>query len=378
MARPGARGLLLAAAVLATAGTGCATTSRVVYEPPALRAEIERRLGRERAAAVVVPFEIGPDLERLAHEVTRGVAGNPAKLEALALALSHPADLRLRYDASITATAEETLARGGGDCLSLTSVFVAMARSVGLPAFFVDARGVQQVSVEGNLVIDHRHVVAGYGPAPAITIVDFDRVGAGPAQYRALTDLQALARFYNNLGFVALRERRNERALDSFRLALELDPEYAAAHNNAAIALLRLGYQPKAMEHLLLALRHDPNYAAAMMNLAGILERDGRLEYAKSLRSMAASVRVRDPLWRVLQGQEALARGDAKAAAQNFEAAVRLDRRMLPAWLGLAEAEEALGNGSAALRALDRALKLAPQDEKARALRTRLATRSGA
>lgn len=362
---------VLAAVVAAVVGS-CASGRQIAYEPADLRAELRHRLGQERAATLVVPFEIGPELKRLAREVTAGATGNPAKLEQLALALGSPAELRLHYDAEVTAAAEETLRRGGGDCLSLTSLFIGMARSIGLPVFFVDARGVQDVTVEGDLVLDRRHVVAGYGPAPGFTVVDFERVSTGPAAYRVLTDIQALARFYNNLGYVALKERRDSEALAHFETALDLDRTYAAAHNNAAIALLRMGRTPKAEEHLILALRHEPNYAAALLNLAGVLERSGRIEQAETARAHAAAVRVRDPLWRMLQGQEALARGDAVTAVREFRVATKLDERLAGAWLGLAEAYAALGDRPRALQASERALRLAPQDVRVRDLRNRL------
>jgi len=359
---------------LAAAAVGCATSHpKYALKPDELRLELVRRLGAEKAARVQTPFEIDGDLAKLASKVVRGADSASLKIEALAIALGDPSQLDLHYQRDATLTARETLERRGGDCLSLTSLFIGMARSVGLNVYFIDARGVQEFTRDGDLYVDRRHIVAGYGAPPVFTMIDFDHVAAVPnVQYRILTDLQALARYFNNLGFYRLREGDNATAEEYFRDALRIDSTFAAAHNNLAVALSRTGRLEEAEREFEQALRADPSYSSAMLNLADLYRRTGRGDQAGELRRVAGALRMRDPIWRLQLGLDALRAGDAPRAIEELRAAAALDPSIMSAWLGLAQAYNAQGDPRRALKAIDRVLQFLPGDEQARQIRARI------
>ncbi len=359
--------------VLAALVAGCATAPpKVTYTPEEMRAELVRRLGPERGLRLPIPFELDADVASAAKRFTGPGLTVRDRFEGLAVAMASPDGFGLQYDSELTGTVRETIERGRGDCLSLTSLFVGLARAAGLEAFFVDARGVQEFAVEGELFVDRRHIVAGYGKPPQFSIVDFDRVLAPHVQYRILTDVQALARFYNHMGYDELRAGNNDAAAEHFDAAVKLDDAFAPAHNNLALVLNRRGDHATAERHLQLALQRDPLYTAAMINLANVYQAMGRKQEADELRRESGRAKLRDPFSRLAAGLEAWKAGDFGAAARELEASVKLEPRIPIAWYRLAQCYEALGNRQKALDALERVLRSNPTFDGATQMRKRL------
>ena len=80
------------------------------------------------AAEVVVPFEVeAPEVAR-ARDLIRS-AGAEHRVDALVDALRDPEGFGLRYEWATSGTATQTLARGAGNCLSLSSTIVGLARA---------------------------------------------------------------------------------------------------------------------------------------------------------------------------------------------------------------------------------------------------------
>lgn len=119
---------------------------------------------------------------------------------------------------------------------------------------------------------------------------------------------------YNNLGNALLEEGLTEAAINHYRSALKIDPNYAKAHmnlgnafmnvgsvdeavkhyvasiginplvakthNNLAVAFTAQGRFSDSHSHLQEALRLDPNYADAYNNLGAVYRKQGRVENA--------------------------------------------------------------------------------------------------
>ncbi len=76
----------------------------------------------------------------------------------------------------------------------------------------------------------------------------------------------AEARAYNVAGSAHFAKGEIEEAIDSFRQALAVDPDFADAHNNLGAALGRLGRLDDAIKQFAEAVRIDPNYNDAKQN----------------------------------------------------------------------------------------------------------------
>jgi tetratricopeptide (TPR) repeat protein len=85
---------------------------------------------------------------------------------------------------------------------------------------------------------------------------------------------------YNNVGLALWREGRREDAAAQYRLALRYDPESSQTHNNLGVVLTELGRRNEAIEHLNDAIRLDPAFAIAHNNLGNALREAGRRDEA--------------------------------------------------------------------------------------------------
>jgi tetratricopeptide (TPR) repeat protein len=345
-----ALGALLAASVFVAAGCASAP-KRLVYSPDEIRERIERSgvCAASSPAAdcplLEVPYEVSPELVASVRPILRPGASQRQKLERLADLIES-----LRYDLDLPLTAERAYQEQAGNCISATSLFVGLARALGLPAVFVEALNVRDVSVS----------------------VDFGRVADDVLGYQMLSDLEATARFYNTLGYHALRDGEHGRARRYFETALALDEDLAWAHNNLAVTLRRAGDADAAEAAFRRAIDIDPRYAPARANLARLLARQGREREAAAMRAEAEALRRRDPLRVYRRATAAYERARYEEAAALFRRATRLEKDFLQAWLGYAESQLELGELRSARRALQRVLRADPDNDRALALREKL------
>lgn len=362
---------LLAAALLAGLALvpGCASTrpEKIVYSPDELRRELRERLGPQRAEHVIVPFEVSRSLQQLARDETLGDQRAWDRLDRLALVLTDPSELGLEYDRDRTYSAEGAFAERRGDCLTMTNLFIGLTRSLGIDSYYVEALQKGDYGTEGELTVEYRHICAGYGSGSETMIYDFDRVGPGISRYRVLTDLQAMARFYNTLGYQELRQENLVAATEHFETAVLLDPEFPWAANNLGVSYERAGRLEPAANLFRKAIGLDPDYAAPYGNLARVLRAQGDEQGAAKMIAKRSALRARDPVPDYRRGV-AMLPSDPRLAIESFRRALDLDREFVQARIGLARAYLALGDYDAAERQVRRALRQSPHNKEAEAL----------
>ena len=84
----------------------------------------------------------------------------------------------------------------------------------------------------------------------------------------------------NNLGLALANTGQLEEAIQHYQEALRLNPGHADAHNNLGNALSNAGHLQEAIEHYKQALALNPKHATAHYNLGVALTRSGQLEDA--------------------------------------------------------------------------------------------------
>ncbi len=264
---------LVAAGLLpAILAAGCAAVPARL-SPAMFRAVAARRLPGASPRELAAPWEVDREMAAWARQAVAGEADPRRRLEALVRALVDPARPPLAWDPHRTGTARQAWAWRRGDCLTMTNLFVGLARSVGLDVVYVEVVGFEEEDREGDLDVRRRHVAAAWGRGDMVAVVDFSELRGRYARYRRLSDLEAAARFRNTLGYQALRDGKLGEAVRHFRAALALDPRLAWAANNLGVALRRLGRLREAAAAYRRALALDPRYPAALRNLA-LLERE--------------------------------------------------------------------------------------------------------
>ncbi len=283
-----------ARAVAAVAILLVAGVARAGLETQAFGYEQWERAVRERGLDprdVVYPFLVSDEMAAWAEEQIRPHAtmSQEAKLLALQRAFFDSGEFSFAYDEQRTLTAEEAFASGHGNCMSFTSLFVAMSRSLGIPTFLLAVKREPEIEKEDDLVIVNRHVVVGFRMPTKVYYFDFYVTGSGPYINKTVVDdVVASAIYHTNHGGLAIREDDLEEALRHLEIAIALAPEWAPAWVNLGVAHSRLGDIDSALSAHQKALVVDPGNSSALTNMAHIFRDMGREDEARAALKAAA------------------------------------------------------------------------------------------
>ena len=129
------------------------------------------------------------------------------KLQQLIDAIMGTTTFGLEYDEN-TRTAAETFRLQLGNCLSFSTMFVALARGVGLKAEFQEVDIPPDWSMRKDVFVLNRHVnVSVYLGAAGTHVVDFN-ISDFKSTYdvEIISDKRAIAYFFNNLGVERMQD----------------------------------------------------------------------------------------------------------------------------------------------------------------------------
>ncbi len=250
------------------------------------------------------------------------------KVRSLSRLLLHPGLLGIDYDARRTGTAAETFRSRTGNCLSLSILFVAMARELGLDARFQQVEVVPQWDMEGDTLFAARHVnVYGHLRRWGDYVMDFYPFPEEPrGRRRMLTDGEAIGQFYNNLGAGRLAAGDYAAAWVYFRAAIREAPRWSDIWSNLGLLYQRVGDVGSAEEVFRYALALDRDNTSAINNLAVLLHRQGRGVEAEQWLEEIRRVRESNPYHYFALAQQAEADGDYRRALSHLERAMRMKR----------------------------------------------------
>lgn len=281
--------LVLAGTLAALVGAACAPIPKRAYTPQELRSELATRLP-DGPMEVIVPYLVTPaDVARARRAIMRE-GTQPGRVRALIRAMFDPHYFGLKYAPGPTTNATDTLRNGYGNCLSLASVFVGLARGVGMRAHYLDVSDrVHETERVRDLVVRAGHVTA-------IVNTDNERialdVGLGLHRfglYIDMDDLEATTHFYNNRGYEALKQARAsgaqrdwEQAASYFLAALSVTPDFVPAWNNLGVVYARLGRTDDALRSYQMAIRLDDHLSSPHANAGRLLLAHGRTREAVS------------------------------------------------------------------------------------------------
>lgn len=362
-------------ALMLLLGAGCASVP-----PPATpwRQALEAELaGRGFSpTALTIPFEIDPSGRAwLAQEkpLSEPVAD---PLQRLLDRMVAEDGLGITYHRSFTGTATEVMVQRQANCLGFVNLFVAMARELGLEAFFVAVEDRPVYDRAGDLVLISDHVSAGFFSAGELRLLDFQE-GENPSykQVRPVSDLDALARYYSNRGAELVREGKAREAKGWLETAVAIAPSLPASWVNLGVARRRIGDLPGAEAAYRTALETDPGTLSAYQNLAALLRLRGQEEEAIRLLAATEKAGNRNPYSYLSLGDWNRESGRLEEARRCYRRALLLDGLKAEPYAALGELELADGHPDRARRWLRKAKKLDPADERTSSLEQRLAGR---
>ncbi|HET6413829.1 MAG TPA: tetratricopeptide repeat protein [Anaeromyxobacter sp.] len=327
------RALKTAVLLAVFASQSCAISQkRLAYPPADLRDELARRIPQDD---VVIPFEITAEHARLAQALVASATEEADRVRIIVDAIMGTRVFRLKYQVGLPGTAEEAFTHGGGDCLALASAFVGLARAVGLDANYMDASFEMQETeyLDDQTTVKVGHITAYVRTDSGRYGLDFGHLGR-VSSYQPIDDLEAVAHYYNNLGYTLLEGggQGGGRAADwaaaehEFDLATRVKPDFARGWNNLGVARARLGHPVEATEAYRRAIALDREFSSPRLNLGVLLLTQGEVDAAWEQLEAAARL---DPSAANAQyelGLARLRRGDRSGAVKALEKAVSLHR----------------------------------------------------
>lgn len=359
------RSLLAACSLLAAAlAPGC-TGYQPLDTNRTLRERLADRLDPELAARVEIPYELD-EATRLEVDRRLQPGGSERKRTNEILDFIF-ASLDLEYALEPTRNAVETFRARQGNCLSFVNLFVGVARYYRLNPFYVEVQDYQRWNYEDGVVVSRGHIVAGMHIAGDLSTFDF--LPYRPKSYkdfRPITDVQAMAHYYNNLGAEALIHGDLETARENLAIAVALAPDFDKALNNLGIVYLRSGDYDEAIALYEKGLSLNPTDVPMLSNLARAYQQEGDEAKAEELLDRLEESNEASPFFYVYRGDQALAANDLETALDYMRQAFRADSELPEVHLGLVRVYLAMGKFEEARHHVSRAIRLDATNEEAR------------
>jgi tetratricopeptide (TPR) repeat protein len=364
--------------VVLSLASACASIQKNYYTADEALLQVRARVSAEMQDKIVIPFEIDDEIERLAEDITRGAASDLAKTEAIVKAITGATQFSISYNFLSNKTAREVFRQGRGNCLAYANLFVGMARHVGLDAVYVDVVTVETTTQEAEVIVNTGHVTAGVEQGGAgVVIVDFTRTPETKyVGFKVIDDLEAIANYYNNQGFLygyfSESEGRKldfdpmEAEMEMIQLALQVKPSFGRARNNLGVALRRRGRIPEAIEQYQKAIEVAPDFAEAHANLGGAYYAAGRLDDALRELRIAVNLSGSNGYFHHQVGVVQYNLGRYEEAIKAFRSALSKEPGMAIARYLLGESYLKLGDKERALAEYIAALDLDPNFGAAR------------
>ncbi len=308
------------------------------------------------------PFRVSEEMKQFLETHIDRSADALLKLQTLVRVVFEENALNFTYVAE-TRTAVDTFNKRGGNCVSFTFLFLAMAREVGLDARFREVDIVPLWSRIGNIVSMNGHANAAVYIGNQAYIVDlFPRIDRILLGGKVVSDERALAHYLNNKGVDCLAAGRQTEAMQYFHKALESDPTMASVWTNLGAAQSFAGQADEAVRTYRKALQVNPGELVAMSNLASLYERLGRDAEAKTYQSKVRKFNQKNPYYHYNLSLQDYQSGEYRDSLEHLKTALRLKPAEHNFYLALAKDYIQLGETNKATEALKLALKNAPDE----------------
>lgn len=172
--------------------------------------------------------------------------------------------------------------------------------------------------------------------------------------------IQPSAPMYYNLGIAFQAHGNSEGAVDSYRKALAIAPDYAEAHGNLGNALKDQGKLDEAAQHYRKAIALKPNFADPHSNLGIVLQAQGNLDGALEHHRKALAIRPDFAEAHVNLGNVLMEQRKLDAALEHYRQALVFNPQFAEAHGNLADGLKAQGKLDAAIEHYLQALALKP------------------
>lgn len=300
------------------------------------------------------------EMKEFTNRHARRSPDEPLKAWKLAEAALDPDLLDFTYDPMTTVPADEAFRLRRGNCLTFSGLFVAMARAAGLEAWYQEVQLAPEWSAVNETLLVSKHVNAAVREHGQKYVIDVSRRRTEPTeQTRRLSDREATAQYYNNLGADALVAADLARAYAYFAKALETQPGLAYVWSNLGVVFRRNGQTADAIFAYRAALEDDPEHVVALNNLHTLYTEAGDLAAAAELAQRVERNQRKNPYYLHHLAEVANEERRWTDAIELLTRAIKLEPEEYRFYYSLAQAQFYAGQVDVARTSLDRARQLA-------------------
>lgn len=307
------------------------------------------------------PLELSSEMKQFVD--TRMSERSPADDRAwvLSYAMLNSYVLDFTYDPHVTLTAAEAFRTRRGNCLTFSNMFVAMARHAGLDAWYREVEIEPEWNSRDDTLLVSLHVNAATIERRKEYIIDVSRrpIRKGERS-RKLSDREAEAQFYNNLGANALVAGDLAMAHGYFSKADATVPGLAYVWSNLGVVFNRNAQVEDAVMAYRTALEIDPGHNVSLNNLYTIYEDQGDMQKAQEMQDRVERNRRRNPFYLHYLAEVAFAEELWDEAIDYANRAIRLQDNEYRFHYTLAKLQYRTGKPHRAEANLARAIRLAP------------------
>ena len=168
------------------------------------------------------------------------------------------------------------------------------------------------------------------------------------------------AEAYYNMGVTLKIIGNLQAAIESYEQAIKINPDYADAYNNMGLALQEKGDVDAALKSFKKALKFKPGYAEAYNNMGIILNSKGDLESAIQSYKKALNIKPIYPEAYNNMGIAFKSQGDLENAIKSFKQALKIKSDYAEAYVNMGNALQGNGELEAAIESFNQAIKIKP------------------
>jgi tetratricopeptide (TPR) repeat protein len=165
---------------------------------------------------------------------------------------------------------------------------------------------------------------------------------------------------YNNMGNALKGKGDLEAAIDSYKQAIKIKPDYAEAYYNMGIALKDKGDLEVAIDSYKQAIKIKPDYAEAYYNMGNTLKAKGDSVAAIDSYKQAIKIKPDHADAYSNMGNVLKDKGDSEAAIDSYKQALKIKPDYAEAYSNMGVALNDKGDSEAAIDSYKQALKIKP------------------
>jgi tetratricopeptide (TPR) repeat protein len=340
---------------------------------------------------------LSDDIRAMLDESVTPIKNEKKRLYTLVEILIDKVKFDAENDRYGTRTAQETYEAGTANCLSLSNLFVAMARYVGLSVQYQEVLTPPNWIRTGEVLFNTRHIGAfidvniypgymvhlGYEEAHKIIVwnsasnryffspSNLDPFGneINPRFGTPIPDRRALAQYFNNIASQYLAEGNLPDAFRYLVRAIRVDPKLSYAWSNLGVVYSRNNQFEAAeaayLQGMSVIPRQDDITALNIMNnLVKLYERSGDEEKAEFYLKQVATFREKNPYYLYMMARSSYHEALYEQSVKYFKAAIRRKDDDHLFYYGLALAYSKLGDLEGVEKNIDKAKYYAWDEEK--------------